>query len=531
MVKKVVVFLFLSIIFLPSILAMGTIVSGKALDVPLNGYTNSTQKPEFSLKSFWNGQFQSNYTAWFQDNFQPRGIFIKNYSTIRYNLFEEGGPGIIGKNHDIFQLPYIYAELCIEGYSDFSQPQAQSQVQEYLLKLELLKEKLEKCGKMLYVVLTPSKADFHRENIPDKYLAISNTSAVTGQNYLAQMLETSDIPHIICANYKDKLSYPAFYHSGIHWSRTFEQKVFADIINSMSNYLGKSLPYIELGNVTVQDTPFWRDSDVLDLENVWNSNKGAYYQYDIEAVYPENYDALGVLFQGTSFSQGLFMDFFNTMPLENVIYINRSENFNINNNGFVPFSTFDELDLHLFLDQVDAVVIEVLPAELENYSYGFVEALLDSLETYDPEAISSPEYMSSLDVTSPNEWDPMYLRGLYDREPTHVWTHKESQVTIEDPAIKQTGLELNYTVPEQFFGITDSANVKIYVNGVMLMDLDYQKPWSGSIVLSPEQLSFVNGDVYSVRLKCDTMFIPAETDGTNDTRELALYLTYIGRKR
>lgn len=529
--KKVVVCLFLSIIFLPTILAVGTMVSGKTLDIPLNGYTDSIEKPQFSLDSFWNGQFQSNYMAWYQGNFQPRGVFIKNYSTIRYNLFREGSSGIIGKNYDIFQAPYIYAELCIEGYSDFSQPEAQRQVQEYVSKLEVLKEKLEKYGKMLYVIITPSKADFYRENIPDKYLAISSASAVSGQDYMAEVLEETDIPHIVCADYKDKLSFPDFYRSGIHWSRTFEQEVFAEIINNMSTYLGKNFPTIELETVMVQDTPFWQDADVLDLQNTWNSSAGTYYQYNIKAVYPENYDEFGVLFQGTSFSQGFLVDFSATMPLENVIYINREINFNVNNSGFVPFETYDELNLSAFLDQVDAVVLEVLPSELEQYSYGFVEALLDTLETYVPESSPRPEPMFSLDVTSSEEWDLTYLRGFYDREPDHVWTRRDSQVTIKDPTIKQTGLELNYTVPEQFFRITDSANVKIYVNGVRVMDLDYREPWNGSVVLSPEQLAFVDGDVYVVRLECDTMFIPAETDSTNDTRELALYLTYIGRKR
>lgn len=525
--RKAVVCLFLGVLFLPTILAVGTKALGKELDVPLHGYTDSVQKPELSFQSFWDGQFQSNYTAWYQENFQPRGIFVKNYSTIRYNLFQLDNQRVIGKNYDIFEAAYINEELCINGYSDFSQPEAQSAVQEYVAKLEQLKNALEKYGKTLCVVLTPSKADFHRENIPDKYVVMSDPGAITGQDYLAQLLEGTDIPHIICADYKDTLTYPAFYHSGIHWSRTFEQETFAHLINGLSDYMGKSFPRIHLGDVTVQNTPFWRDADLFDLTNVWNPYTEVYYQYDVNATYPENYDSLGLLFQGTSFSLGFFTDFSNELPLETAIYINRDDYISTAS-GETAIESFDKLDLSGYLDQVDAVVIEVLPHELEYYSFGFVEAMLAALETYAP---ADYPYAASLDVAAPEAWDMTYLKGLYDREPTLVWTKKECQVTIKDPTIKETGLEIYYMVPEQFFKMTDLANVKIYVNGVAIADLDYRESWNGSVILTPEQLAFVNGDVYSIRLSCDTSFIPAETDGTTDTRELSLSLSYIGRKR
>ena len=523
--RKAIVCLFLGVLFLPAMLAVGTKVSGKELDVPLSGYTDSTQKPEFSLKSFWDGQFQSSYTAWYQENFQPRGVFIRNYNTIRYNIFQLDNQRIIGKNHDIFGLGYINAELCIGGSSDFSQPEAQRAAQEYVSKLEQLKEELDKYGKALYVVLTPSKADFHRENIPDKYVALSDPDAVPGQDYLAQLLEETDIPHIVCADYKDDLTYPAFYHSGIHWSRTFEQETFARLINGLGEYMGEPFPRIHLGEVAAQDTPFWRDADVFKLTNTWNPYTETYYQYDVSTDYPDGYSSLGILFQGTSFSIGLFNDFSSLMPEGTAIYINRNDYINTGD-GNVAFESFEELDLSGYLDQVDAVVIEVLPAELENYSHGFVEAMLATLETYAPAA-----YMENLDVTSSEAWDTAYLTGLHSRETNHVWTEKTCEVTIEDPAVKETGLEISYAVPSQFFKVTDAANVKIYVNGVMVEDLDYQESWRGSVLLTPEQLAFVEGDVYSVRLSCDTSFIPAETDGTADTRELSLHLYYIGRKR
>ena len=37
--------------------------------------------------------------------------------------------------------------------------------------------------------MTPSKAGFHRRNIPDKYAALSDPNVVSGQDYFAELLE------------------------------------------------------------------------------------------------------------------------------------------------------------------------------------------------------------------------------------------------------------------------------------------------------------------------------------------------------
>ena len=529
--KKAFISLFLLILFSPMLLGIGTKLSGKTLDVPLKGYTDSTEKPVLSLSSLWSGQFQSDYTAWYQENFQPRGIFTKNYTTLRYNLFHLDTNGrVVGKDHDIFEMAYINAELCINGASDFSQPEAQAKAQEYVAKLELLQDKLAKFGKSLYIVMAPSKADFHRENIPDKYVIRSDPDAIPGQDYLAELLNTSDIPHLICAEQKDSLEYPPFYCSGIHWSRTFEQETLTKVLADLADTTGKAYPQIELGDVTAQDTPFWRDADVFHLTNVWNPYTETYYQYDMSAFYPENYENLGILFHGTSFSLGFYQDFTSLFPMENTVYVNRSQYYRAGQSGETKyFKSFDEISLLALLDQVNAVVVEILPANIENYSWGFVDALLESLDSYVP---NSYGYMASLDVTSPGTWDTTYLKGLYGREGTsRVWTHKESQITIRDTLIQQQGLELAFKVPAQFFKSADTANVKIYINGVQTLDLNYQEAWSGSMVISPEQLPQAEDGKYTIRLVCDSSFIPAVTDGTADTRELSLVLTYIGRVR
>lgn len=197
-------------------------------------------------------------------------------------------------------------------------------------------------------------------------------------------------------------------------------------------------------------------------------------------------------------------------------------------NETVPFQSFDEIDLTSVLSRIDAVVIELLPAEIESYSYGFVEYLLSFLDTYTP---APPNYMASLDVASSDTWDTAYFKGFYAREATHVWTHKSSQVTIKDPLIRQAGLELNYTVSDHLVSTTKPVHVKVCINGVQIFDEGYNEMWEGSVVIPPDQLPSAADDVYEIELLCDSSFVPAEVLGTEDTRELSLVLRYIGRAR
>lgn len=122
-----------------------------------------------------------------------------------------------------------------------------------------------------------------------------------------------------------------------------------------------------------------------------------------------------------------------------------------------------------------------------------------------------------------------YFRGLNDREADHVWTKELSEITIHDKAISEYGLELRYLVPNELFLVTSAPKVDIYVNGILVVSQQYQQAWNGSVILTPDQLPYTEDGVYTIRIQCNSHFIPSEVLGTTDGRELALALFYIGR--
>ena len=149
--KKMVIVLFLTVLYLPFVLGLVSKAGAWACDVPLKGFTDSTEKPAFSAGSFLKGEFQKNFTKWYEASFKPRGVITKTYATIRYHCFNLGNR-TIGNNKDIFDQGYIDTELCINGAADYSKEEHQKEMQDYVKKLQILQEKLQRFDKHLYAV-------------------------------------------------------------------------------------------------------------------------------------------------------------------------------------------------------------------------------------------------------------------------------------------------------------------------------------------------------------------------------------------
>lgn len=526
--KRLIIIAFLTILYLPFGLAFVSEHSGLSCDVPLKGYTDAMQKPRLTASTFWDGSYQSGYAAWYEANLKPRGVLTKTYATIQYNCFNLGNRPI-GKNGDIFELAYINSELCIGGYADYSKPDHWLEMSEYVDKLQTLKEKLEGFGKYLYVYVAPSKADFNYDNIPDKYTALSSQDAVRGVDAFKQLISETDVPYLICADAKDHLRYPAFYHSGIHWSRTFEQETSAYLVKEFARITGKNYRNILLGEVNESSVPYWRDADVWDLLNVWNELDETYYEYSSQQEVKERYDKIGVLIHGDSFSMGLRKDILDQYPFEHVYRINNDQYWEAQDGVQNKIISWDSLDISKWLDQTDIVVIESTEPNLEKYSYGFVDYLLGFLDTYEPGS-GGENYVAELNLDSDEAWRSNSLGGMHSREAGFVWAKDYSEVILENPKLVNTGLELELSVSALLFHETEDPDViNIFVNGTKLASWEFCEAWDGSIIVAPEELAKVaDGDLYDIEIYCSKSFRPSALGISADNRDLAIQVKYVG---
>lgn len=306
---------------------------------------------------------------------------------------------------------------------NYALPEKDAEMQAYVDKLESISRKLSAFGKSLVVYTTPSKAHYHRENIPDKYL-LQAVSGKRGIDAFREKIARTGIPFLDTNFVAEKIACPVFYKTGIHWSRPVEQASSVELINLMNNVRGANFRELLLGEIKEQSSPFWKDMDVFDLLNLYlPAEECTYYEYGTNRTYPSEFDKLRVLLQGGSFSSGLQHDYFGAYAGDEVHAIFYDESIEYDGGYIKPLNGWDELDLQPLLDQTDIVLIELNEAVVSAYSSGFVEYLDNFLDSYSPSE-SSVRYADQRLIPA-QKTGLAYSDGFYEYENGIVWATAE----------------------------------------------------------------------------------------------------------
>lgn len=389
--KKFFVVLFILIILLPMFLkCMERTFNIK--EIPLNN-VELFEKPDFSMSSFFTGEFQKDYENWFCNNFGGKNIFTRTYNQFRFSLFHisASSSGVRGNNKDLFQQEYIDEFFGLSSKYDYSVCSNRVQLEVYVDKLEYITRKLEEQGKIVIFLTTPNKCDFNNKDIPYIYKIAASGNYIRGIDYLRTLLLDRDIHYL--DGYQiimdSIVEYPVFYNSGIHWSRPVEQQVSAKILEKAANLLKMNIKSIELKEVEISDTPFWRDCDIWNLFNIWENPQNEYYQYRTETFIPKQYVNLNILIQGGSFAQGCREDFIQNNIADNVNYIFYNQYIltkdgqvieisNLNQTDSM-YSDWSRLNLEDLLNEANVIIIETNEKHIFAYNNGFVDLLYEYL--------------------------------------------------------------------------------------------------------------------------------------------------------
>ncbi len=380
MKKKLVIGIFLGILYLPAILFGVRALSGKKADVELKGYFDEVPVPQASVDSIVSGEFQGSFTNWFNAEFPPRGVLIKTYNSLRFDLFGLAN-NIIGEDRYIYEYAYVSSELMLDPANNMAITESREKLEDYVMKLQAVRDALRAQGKGFVFYISASKADICRDHLPKSYLVQEAKDGIRSVDYLKELLTKTDIDWFYAPDIATDLPCKPFYSTGIHWSRPFEQKVTLEVLKRVGMETGETYRSWELADLKVQEEPFSRDCDVYDTMNVWEPPfEDAYYEYDTKEVIPEEYDHLNILMQGGSFAHGFWGDVWAHYPEEEIQYINYCE-YMYNQTG--EFKTLEDdwanLPLEEFLGKADCVVIEINEAVITNYSNGFVDLLYEYL--------------------------------------------------------------------------------------------------------------------------------------------------------
>ncbi|WP_035765216.1 alginate O-acetyltransferase AlgX-related protein [Butyrivibrio sp. NC2002] len=373
--EKLFIFCFLLMLIFP--------VCGHYADkyVSLNGVTETTELSHPSISNVLDGTFQENFGTYIENHFGGRNLLIKMRSQLLYSGFNSSPNKnvVIGKKQYLFEPEYIYKELNIYP------PAGDDYFDELISKLESLQSLCKENGKELYIFVTPSKAFFCKDMIPEKYYSLGNDGENNYQRFIRH-IKDSDLKffdsHDYICNHEDEIEAPIFYSTGIHWSHPWGNKCaieLADLITASGKYnLGTIAQKVKKKKNNEPTNP---DSDLYDSLNLFvKPDNDDYYKSKIklegESSCP-NVFLRGGSFMGQSLGALGRAGVWNTTAHfeNNYCFINNySETITLS--GFDAYSEFDNIGE--YLGKSDIIILEVNEAATPNMSWEFIDYLLEN---------------------------------------------------------------------------------------------------------------------------------------------------------
>ena len=153
----------------------------------LAGVFIPNEKPKLEKKAILSGKYQFEYDKWFSDNFPFRSYIVKAYDQILYSFKSEFNGIQKGKNKD------LHGTMWIDGYliNEYNK----TVVDEYLNNIDFINQYLKSKNKRLIYIISPNKAEVHKETLPFKYKLIDkvvkNKSGL--RKYIVNFLDKKEI--------------------------------------------------------------------------------------------------------------------------------------------------------------------------------------------------------------------------------------------------------------------------------------------------------------------------------------------------
>lgn len=531
--KSLYVTLVLFVIFTPFILFYLQSIFNFKLDTQLIGFTPKINKPQkFTFNDFRVGKYQTDFSSWYVESLPLRGYIIKFYNTLRYNVFYLSRR-IMGDNNCIHEKNYISAHLALDDKFDYSIENNKKKIKEFVSDLVELQEKLSKIDKTLYVFIPPSKVHFYPKSIPSKFYKIKNSNAISPLTIFKELVDKTNL-NIRIASYdiKDKLKYPPFYSTGVHWSRTYEQIATNEMLDDLNKITNKQYRKLKLGRVKKSKNCFWRDCDVYNVLNIFNKNfDKKYFEYRVRKENLEKYDRMKFIVYGDSFSIGLIKDILRVYPDEkSILRINRASALvDYNDNVILLNNNFNNADFKQYLNSSDVIIIEMIEPEISNYTYGFVKHLLKILDNkLEYKEVDNNNQIKFLN-NGQNYESPF---GLYPLEGNGVWTKKYAAININNKAIRKKGIQIDFNIPNNIINKYKSQNVLVYINQNKVFENKYENAGWHSVIIPSNKINVINDDYYEIIIALSRVFVPKDfNNSSHDGRKLGIYIKYIGEAR
>ncbi|MEP7052503.1 MAG: hypothetical protein ABJB12_19200 [Pseudomonadota bacterium] len=285
-------------------------------DGELVGILRSAVAPKFSVRSFWNGTYQTEFEAWLEQQLSPKALMVRSDNTLNLVLFREisahtGVPIVLGKRHALFEMNYVNNLNAVSEFKGDPPPRTAYSVEESVRLMARAARAFQLIRMDFMVVFYPVKAVIWSDRVrPSFRLPGGAEKAAAGYASLLNRLRAAGVPVVDGAATfseiaREKPNFPLYNSGGTHWTDAGACEVSKQVLGAMTHANitgvalrcrhGKSLP--ATGD----------DIDIASLINVWDDS---WFMDPVPGVVPQLSAPLhggprNAWIVGTSYSDGL----------------------------------------------------------------------------------------------------------------------------------------------------------------------------------------------------------------------------------
>jgi len=267
---------------------------------------NEYKKPQYNLKSFSTHEIQNYLEEQLNNNLPMRSTFVRSINQLYYDIFQKAyahnGNIIIGKDNQLFEKLYIDI-YC--GNNKFDN----QEIDEWVQTIKFINNYYVQNGKVFIYVISPSKAEYYSEYIPNRFHCKKASGSSNYINKLATKLKDNEIKfingHDMMKVSTKQYATKMFPLGGIHWNNLGATILTNAIISSINKSKDLKLPELKF-DLTQTFDPKGMDKDLAALLNIYKLKK----QYSVPLLdYKENINAnfpLKVVLIGSSFTSQIY---------------------------------------------------------------------------------------------------------------------------------------------------------------------------------------------------------------------------------
>lgn len=345
--------------------------------------------PIINIKDLFSGIYQENFNDYFQESFWGRDFLVRIRNTVMYFCHTSPAKTVaLGVNGALYEPAYIKYYCQINGEGRMTDEQIENAIQK-LRKFSLI---CHENDKEFYLFFTPDKTIFFKKSFPWQYEKLNNrVDSLDCYFGMKKALSNTDI-HVfdsiqLLADNPKRFFAPKFYATGCHWDNVWAQwatENFVEFINQTSQY---NLQTFSISEEKCEKKHV--ESPNADLYLLLNLLPKSPRIENYRAVFTHKgggYDKPKVFMRGSSFMSqslktlkgyGIVSD--DSIYFENSTYERTAGDIKYLKTNF----SYDDLDKNILacdLSSSDIIIFEIMHAQVNQYTFGFLDYLLEHQE-------------------------------------------------------------------------------------------------------------------------------------------------------